>query len=184
MQIICTKCFEKKDTTEFYGVQRDCKECTKKRVREREKKLRQNPEWVEKERKRSRDKYHRLEYKGKHKPTTKQKKAVMKRYKEKYPEKQLAKQSSGSLKPEIKGNHLHHWSYNKEHWKDVIEIGEKEHNIAHRHIIYDQERMMYRTRDGVLLDTKDSHIDYILKYINEELEMEYFEKDHQIKNQQ
>ena len=37
-----------------------CKTCTRKDTREREEILRNNPEWVEKEKKRGREKYHRL----------------------------------------------------------------------------------------------------------------------------
>ena len=80
------------------------------------------------------------------------------------PQKQLDKQSSNSLTPEIKGNNLHHWSYNEEHWKDVIELSVENHNIAHRYITYDQERMMYRNLSGILLDTKESHIEYINQF--------------------
>ena len=56
--------------------------------------------------------------------------------------------------------HLHHWSYNQEDWLDVIQLSIKEHHFLHRYIIYDQERMMYRGLDGVLLDTKEKHLKY------------------------
>jgi hypothetical protein len=66
------------------------------------------------------------------------------------------------MKPLIKGNQLHHWSYNKEHYKDVIELTPKEHHKAHRFIVYDQERMMYRTFDkNLLLDTRERHETFI-----------------------
>ena len=68
----------------------------------------------------------------------------------------------------VKENHLHHWSYNKEHWKDCIELSEKEHNLAHRYMIYDQERMMYRDLDGILLDTKEAHLEYLSLFINKD----------------
>lgn len=60
----------------------------------------------------------------------------------------------------IDGFHLHHWSYNQEDWLDVIKLEIKDHYFLHRYIIYDQERMMYRGLDGVLLDTKNKHIEY------------------------
>lgn len=168
IQIICVKCFEKKDCNQFYGVQKECKECTKKRARERERLLRLDPDWVEKEKERARNKYHRLGYKEKHKPTKEKKRETMSKYKEKYPEKQLAKQASQRLPKVVKENHLHHWSYNKEHWKDCIELSEKEHNLAHRYMIYDQERMMYRDLDGILLDTKEAHLEYLSLFINKD----------------
>ena len=44
----------------------------------------------------------------------------------------------------------------------------KDHIKAHRFIIYDQERMMYRRLDGVLLDKKEKHFEYILEKIENE----------------
>ncbi len=64
----------------------------------------------------------------------------------------------------------HHWSYNLEHVKDVIWLTKKDHNKAHRFIIYDQERFMYRRYDNnILLDTIESHETFIRACIvNEE----------------
>jgi hypothetical protein len=62
--------------------------------------------------------------------------------------------------------HNHHWSYNEEHQIDVIDLSQKDHFKAHRFIIYDQERMMYRNLEGVLLDTKEKHLKYIMHMIN------------------
>ena len=63
---------------------------------------------------------------------------------------------------------IHHWSYNEEHYKDVIHLTKKEHSKAHRFIIYDQERMMYRNLEGILLETKERHLKYILEKIEKE----------------
>ena len=142
-----------------------CKECTKKDVDEREKTLRKNsPEWIEKEKIRAREKYNRLGYKDKHKPDYESKKAAISRHKEKYPEKYKAKNSSQRIKPVNPENQMHHWSYNQEHWKDVIEIDRIDHGLIHRYMEYDQERMMYRStidigafKKGELLDTRERH---------------------------
>ena len=164
---VCFKCEIEQPITEFYkharmedGHLNKCKNCTKKDAIEREKILRSNPEWVEKEKKRNREKYHRLGYKDIHKPTPENKKIIIENYKNKYPEKYLARNKSQRL-PCKKGNQLHHWSYNEEHYKDVIELSVSDHALLHRHIIYDQERMMYRNTDGILLDTKESHIELL-----------------------
>lgn len=171
----CIICGEDKVLSAYYkhkqmadGHLGKCKDCCKNQSKEREEKLRKDPAWVEKEKERGREKYYRLNYKEKHKPTVEQKKSAMKRYKEKYPEKQLAKNKTQRMSPKTKGNHLHHWSYNKEHWKDIIELTIEEHNIAHRHMIYDQERMMYRTLKGILLDSRQLHHEYIQTIILKE----------------
>lgn len=158
---VCIKCGEKKEFSEYYGVQGDCKECTKKRVRIREAEKRKDPKWVKKEKERHQKKYHRLGYKDKHKPTPEAKKEAIRKYKDKYPEKYKAKNASQRMQKEVKENHLHHWSYNEEHHKDVIELTPKVHALIHRYMVYDQERMMYRsTEDNILLDSRELHLHF------------------------
>ena len=60
---VCFKCEIEQPITEFYkhaqmedGHLNKCKNCTKKDTKEREKILRSNPEWVEKEKKRNKEK--------------------------------------------------------------------------------------------------------------------------------
>lgn len=134
-----------------------CKTCTKKESDIREKYLRKtSPEFVESERIRGREKSRRLTRKEVDKVSKKE--AIM-NYRNRYPEKYLAKNSSQRL-PRKEGYQLHHWSYNDIHFKDVIELTTQHHGFIHRYMIYDQEQRMYRTAEGVLLDTKESHIAY------------------------
>lgn len=149
-----------------------CKVCCKTQARERENNLRQNSKWVEKERERGRLKFHRL-YKGAKTPPDIKRKA-MANYKAKYPEKIAAHSAISNVKIP-NGKHGHHWSYNKEHYKDLIFIAHADHYTAHRFMIYDQERMMYRTKDGILLDTKEAHVEYINQFIETKIAL-YNEK--------
>lgn len=147
----CTECGDIKDYGEFYGVSAKCKECTKKRVRERERRLRaSDPDFVEKEKKRSREKYHRLGYREKQYEWDKKRPWVnSSTYKNLHRDKKA--------KP---GNELHHWSYNEEHLADVFEFTASDHGKIHRYIKFDNEKLMFRTLNGELLDTKAKHLEY------------------------
>lgn len=140
-----------------------CKSCAKIDSKSWYKEKSEDPAFVEKEKDRAREKYHRLGYRETKKPDPDKRKLITDRYKDKFPEKYKAGISSQRIRKEFQENQLHHWSYNQEHWKDVIELTISDHNLLHRHIIYDQERMMYRRSDNnQLLDTKESHYQYFL----------------------
>ena len=171
MEKECIKCGETKPLSAFYkhkqmkdGHLNKCKSCCKSEAKEKERENRENPDWVKKQRKRGREKYHRLNYRDKYKPSPEDKKKAIQRYKKKYPEKVAARNKTSHMKPEVKGNHLHHWSYNEEHFKDVIELSEKDHNTVHTFMVYNQKKKMYETLNGVLLDTREKHEKYINQF--------------------
>lgn len=168
MEKKCIKCDESKPLTDFYkhslmadGHINKCKACSKSESKIRDKEKRMDSNFVETEKIRAREKYYRLDYRSSQKQNTEKKREALKRHVLKFPEKKKARQMTQHiLKANIK-NELHHWSYNKEHWKDVIELSVNDHAKLHRYLVYDPERLMYRRCDNnILLDTKLAHVEY------------------------
>lgn len=161
----CIVCEIEKPETEFYkhpqtqdGYFSKCKSCTKAYTKKNIELKLSDPAWHEKEKERHREKYYRLEYREKHKPTPEEKKVQIQRYRSKYPEKNAAR----SKVKAPSGFHAHHWSYQKEYQKDIILLTKIDHYTVHRFLQYDQSVFMYRTLSDDLLDTKEKHIQHVL----------------------
>lgn len=157
---ICFKCEKEKPLDDFYkhnkmadGRLNKCKVCTKKDVDEREKRLRLNPEWVESEKVRAREKYVRLGYKEKQKEWDK---------KRPWSDTSECKNLNRDLKRKgvlKEGQVAHHWNYNL--LKDVIIIESPDHRKLHRFLTIDEGTLCFKTLEGSVLDTKEKHLNYI-----------------------
>ena len=162
----CRVCNKEKEVIEFESIRKGktsnrCKSCKNEYTRKRYLESKKDPKFLEKERVRCREKYHRLGQKKKSKESNKK---CHKNWSSKFPEKKKASISSRGIELINKENHRHHWSYNEEHYKDVIELSVKDHNLIHRFLKYDKESFYYMTLDGILLDTKEKHLEYIKNF--------------------
>lgn len=159
----CIKCGNDKELNNFYvhpkmkdGHLNKCKECCKEQADLREKELRKNADFCEKERLRSKEKYYRLNYKDNQYDKLKTFK------KGKY------KNLSRDLKLSSDMN-AHHWNYNL--IDDVIVLDKKLHRFIHRYLILNEDELMFETIEGNCLDSKEKHLNYI-----EKLKVIYYNK--------
>ena len=161
----CFKCKQTKSLDSFYkhskmkdGHLGKCIVCAKIDTNKRIDGLMSDPNFVESEKKRHREKARRLGYKSKNKNST----ISYQKHNNKFPEKYYARNKSQYLIAPFDGAEKHHWSYNVCDALDVIWMTKKNHMKAHRFIIYDQEQMMYRRVDNnELLNTKENHLFWI-----------------------
>ena len=117
-----------------------CKDCTRKDVHEKYMDNIENPEHVEKERARGRDKYRRLGYKDKYQhyhATTKKVAARLKKL--------------ISIPPE---HVIHHWNYNFLY--DVFILTRRYHARIHKQLVFDPQTQCF-TFDDKILDTREKH---------------------------
>ena len=129
-----------------------CKDCNKKDNILNYAKKSIDINFVLKERQRSKDKYHRLNYKDRQKKINENK-----------PYKNTSKYKNLNRKYKLeKGLELHHWNYNYDFLEDIIVFKTKQHRQAHRFIKLDEKLLIFKTNDGKLLTTKSKHIQYLL----------------------
>lgn len=173
----CTECLKEKSNDFFYvngrgGYRSKCKECIKKR----QKKYRSNNrnsinEYQKKYYSVNREKYreYQREYyrlnNETYTPLSEEEKKERKRLSDikgwnKYPEKRKAR-SKVSLHKVKEGYHKHHWSYKEENWEDYFILKNSTHLSLHSYLHYDKEKMCYISKDGILLDTREKHEEYI-----------------------
>ena len=117
-----------------------CKDCTKRDVRDNYDKKILNDEWVNKERIRSREKYHRLRYKDKY-PVAHSGITHVRKY--------ISRRLNIPIDCEV-----HHWDYNRPY--DVFILNRRAHKIIHQRISFDKDSQKFLYK-GELLDTKEKH---------------------------
>lgn len=151
---ICKKCKKDKPTDEFYKhistrdrLNQSCKNCHKEHIRN----------ILNKKYETSLDFREKSSLYTKKKGIENSKKASL--YNKKYPEKYAAHRASQHI--DNQGMHKHHWSYNEQHFIDLIFLSAPEHSYTHRFIKYDEISHYYFTEEGYLLDTKEKHMNYI-----------------------
>jgi hypothetical protein len=151
----CFKCKKNKPLTDYYkhkdmadGYLNKCKDCTKKDVNNRYSKLRHDPEYMEKERARGREKYKRLNYKN---ADYKAKGAC-------YTSVYTNQHRYFKLE---KGLEVHHWSYRSKYMRDIFVLPISEHRYIHRLMKFDNNSLCFITNSGELLDTREKHSRFI-----------------------
>ncbi len=148
----CFKCDETKPIEDFYkhhrmkdGHLNKCKKCTRLDVYKNTEIKKLDPEWLEMERERCRIKQMKLKLTDLGLLQLQARSAVR-----------------GSVNNVLSsGFNLHHWSYNEQHHTDVIKLSYKDHRKIHRYLDLDIYSLMYRSRSGELLDTREkSEVEY------------------------
>lgn len=154
----CFRCNKEQPLTEFYkhkqmgdGYLNKCKNCTKSDAKKRHYDKYKDPKFVELERERGRDKYKRLNYKEKQKVWNENKP---------WTQSYIYKNLSRDFKIP-KGYEFHHWSYKLGHLKDGFIMPINDHKQLHVNLIFMNDLRIFKTKNGVLLDTKDKHKAFI-----------------------
>lgn len=133
-----------------------CKECAKSDTRLNTLEKSKDESWVEKERIRSRERYHRLNYKDK--PWSKKTRNEL--YTIDNVSRSLRIRGFDTRKKEA-----HHWNYNLP--KSVVLLSPKAHHRIHKFVRVNREDKFLYTLEGERLDTEEKTIAYYQKILSQ-----------------
>lgn len=164
---VCFKCGRELPLSFFYkhpqmadGHLNKCKDCTKKDVKKDYDRKSSDPDWVEKERRRGREKYRRLDYRTK---TTGSRIMKDKRFKNMRTVRRVIDTKL------TEGKELHHWDYNQRY--NLILLDKRLHHRLHAIIELNMDEGIYY-HNGEKLDTLEKHLK-VIKQVCEERGFKY-----------
>ena len=111
--------------------------------------------WVEKERNRGREKYHRLNYKNKQ----------FKKTKKDFSGINNTRRSLKYRNYSIDGKEAHHWNYNKP--RSIILLSPKAHHRIHKYVKANREDKYLYTLDGLRLDTEEKTLKFYKEILSQ-----------------